>query len=254
MNNISILLLTKNEQENVKEWGSWIHKLSPVNEIVVIDDESTDDTVKNIKSLADKNLSVKIFKRKLDNNFSEQRNFGLKMCQNDWVLALDADETPTPEAISYLNQISLEKGYNYAFKRNIVYLGHIVSHGQCLDDCPIKLFNKNEGKYILTVHEIWESDAFTIDTYQTILHYSIKNLYLFLEKINHYSSIRAQELFNQGHHPHLWEIIFYPLLKFLNLYLLKFGFLDGTAGIIISLVLSFNSFLVRSKLWHLSQK
>jgi len=65
MNNLSLLLLTKNEQENLKEWGTWIHKLSTVNEIVVIDDESTDDTIKILKSLETKNLKVNIFKRKL---------------------------------------------------------------------------------------------------------------------------------------------------------------------------------------------
>ncbi|HBP51182.1 MAG: Glycosyl transferase family 2 [Candidatus Shapirobacteria bacterium GW2011_GWE1_38_10] len=254
MNNISLLLLTKNEQDNLKGWSDWIHQLTAINEIVVVDDESTDSTVKILKSFFTKELSINIFKKKLENNFSDQRNFGLKKCQNDWILFLDADEVPTEKTINYLNHLSLKNGENYSFKRSVVYLGHTISHGQCLNDLPIKLFNKNEGKFINPVHEIWESTSTTIDTYQTILHYSIKSLTAFLQKINFYSSLRAQELFNQKHHPHLWEIIIYPKLKFLDLYFLRLGFLDGTAGIILSLSLSFNSFLVRSKLWHLSQK
>ncbi|MCX5658088.1 MAG: hypothetical protein NTZ48_07735, partial [Candidatus Omnitrophica bacterium] len=108
--------------------------------------------------------------------------------------------------------------------------------------------------FIHPVHEIWQSSAITVNTNQVILHHSIKTLSIFLQKINFYSSIRAQELFDQKHHFHSWEITFYPKLKFIDLYFLKLGFLDGTAGIILSLALSFNSFLIRSKLWHLSQK
>lgn len=254
MNNLSLLLLTKNESENLKEWGSQLEKLTVVNELVVIDDESTDDTLKIIKNFASNNLKVNIFKRKLDNDFSAQRNFGLSKCQNDWVLFLDADEILTDKSINYINRLIPQNSQNYSFKRDIVYLGHTISHGQCLDDYPIKIFNKNEGTFINPVHEIWQSTADTIDSDQKILHYSLKNLSTFLEKINYYSTIRAQELHRQKHHPHLWEIILYPKLKFLDLYFLKLAFLDGVPGMILSLSLSLNSFLVRSKLWHLSQK
>ncbi len=254
MPKISLLLLTKNEQDNLNKWGSWIYDLKCLSEIIVIDDESTDDTLKILKSFSSLDLSVNIFKQKLDNNFSAQRNFGLSKCKNDWVLFLDADEIPTPKTIKYLNNLKLTNGHNYSFKRNIVYLNHSISHGQCLDDKPIKLFNKNEGKFIGPVHEVWESSSATIDSHQTILHHSIKNLNSFLEKINLYSTIRAKQLFAQKKKTSLWEIIFYPKFKFLDLYFLKLGFLDGIPGLILSLSLSFNSFLVRSKLWHLSQK
>lgn len=254
MNNLSLLLLTKNESENLKEWGSWIKKLNVVNEIVVIDDESTDDTIKVINSFASENLKINVYKRKINNDFSAQRNFGLSKCQNDWILSLDADEIPTDKCIFIINHLDLKKGQNYSFKRNIVYLGHTISHGQCLDDAPIKIFNKTEGIFEGTVHEIWKSNSDTYFTSQIILHYSIKNLSAFLEKINQYSTIRAQELYQQKHQPHLWEIIIYPKLKFLDLYFLKLGFLDGVPGMILSLSLSLYSFLVRSKLWHLSQK
>ena len=254
MPKISLLLLTNNEQDNLKQWGSWINKLTCLSEIVVVDDESTDDTINILKSFSSPAISVNVYKRKLDNNFSDQRNFGLGKCLSDWVLFLDADEIPTTETISYLNTLSPVNGHNYSFKRNINYLGHTLSHGQCLNDKPIKFFNKNEGKFINPVHEIWQSSASTIYSHQIILHYSIKNLNSFLEKINLYSAIRAKELFTQKKKTSLWEIIFYPKLKFIDLYFLKLGFLDGVAGLILSLSLSFNSFLVRSKLWHFSQK
>lgn len=254
MNNISLLLLTKNEQDNVKGWGSWLPKLSPINELIVIDDFSTDSTRTILKSLNSPTLKVRIFKRSLKNNFSLQRNYGLSKCKNNWVLFIDADEIPTENTINYINNLSPINGVNYSFKRNILYLGHTISHGQCLNDNQIKLFNKKEGKFIHPVHEVWKSNATTINTYQIIEHNSIKTLTNFLQKINSYSSVRALELFNQKKRTNLWEIIFYPKFKFLDLYLLKLGFLDGTPGIILSLSLSLHSFLVRAKLWHLQQK
>lgn len=254
MNNISLLLLTKNEQENVKGWRSWLPKLSRVNELIIVDDFSIDTTRTILKSLNSPNLKVRIFKKNLKNNFTRQRNFGLSKCQNNWVLFVDADEIPADSTISFLNKLSLKNGENYSFKRNIIYLGHTISHGQCLNDNQIKLFNKTEGKFIHPIHEVWQSQATTVDTNQIIEHHSIKTLSNFLQKINFYSSIRAEELFNQKKYTNLWEIIFYPKLKFLDLYFLKLGFLDGTPGIILSLSLSLHSFLVRAKLWHLQQK
>jgi len=254
MSKISILLLTKNESENLKRWGEWLPKLTIINELVLIDDKSTDNTVKVVKSFESKNLKVKVFEKNLNDDFATQRNFGISKCQNDWILSLDADEVPPEKTIKYLNELDPKNGENYAFKRDIVYLNHTLSYGQCWNDNPIKLFNKKEGKYHRPVHEIWQSNATTIYTDQKILHYSIKNLATFLEKINFYSSIRAQELYNQKHRSNLFEIILYTKLKFLDLYFFKLGFLDGVAGLILSLSLSFNSFLVRAKLWHLSQK
>lgn len=254
MNNISLLLITKNESKNLAEWGKFLPKLSRINELIVVDDFSSDNTREILRKFSSKKLSVHVFKRNLNQNFSAQRNAGLKKCQNDWVFFLDADEIPTPKTINYLNNLETRNGYNYSFKRDVLYLGHTISHGQCLRDYSIRLFNKNEGKFVNHVHEIWQSCSATIYTHQKLLHYSIKSLSSFLKKINIYSTIRSQRLFQKKHHSNLFEIIFYPLFKFINLYFLKFAFLDGVPGLIFSLSFSLNSFLVRAKLWHLQQK
>ena len=115
MNNLSLLLLTKNESENLKEWGNWIYKLTAVNEIIVVDDLSTDDTKKILKSFNSEKISVKIFSRKLNDNFSNQRNFGLSKSKNDWILSLDADEIPTTQTIDFINNLKPVIGQNYTF-------------------------------------------------------------------------------------------------------------------------------------------
>ncbi len=254
MYNLTLLLLTKNESSKLKEWESWLNQIKALNEIIVVDDYSTDDTKKITFSWANKKISVKFFTRSLDSDFSAQRNFGLSQSKNNWVLFLDADEIPNPDMIDYLNKLIPQNNRCYSFKRHLIYFEKSITHGQVLNDKPIKLFNKKYGKFTGKVHEVWSSSCQNIFTHTSLNHYSFDNLNTFLDKVNFYSSIRAQELFSQHHKTNLLEIIFYPLLKFKYLYFFKLGFLDGVPGLILSLTISLHSFLNRAKLWHLSQE
>ena len=249
-NNISLLVLCKNESENLKGWGSWINKIKTINELVLIDDESTDDSLETIKKLATKDLIVKTFSRKLNNDFSNQRNFAVSKCTNDFVFWLDPDETPSPELTTFLNNFSGSKS-NYSFKRDDIFIGHHLRHGETVNIDFVRLFNKNTGKFIGKVHETWQSTTPVIKTNFAIIHQSHKDLTSFFTKINFYSTIRAQELFDQKVNTNLILIMAYPKLKFIQNYFFRLGFLDSTAGMILALGMSFHSFLVRAKLWKL---
>lgn len=251
MPNISIILLTKNEQENLQKWKDWLPKLMTINEIIAVDDNSSDNTKKILKSFETNNLSIKIFDRKVDGDFASQRNFAISKATNNWILSIDADEIPSPKLISYLNNLVLDNNYCYSINRYLVYKKHVLYHGPSATDKPIRLFNKTTGKFNGNVHEIWSTDNKIINLNFPIFHYSAPNLKTFLNKLNKYSTIRAQELFDNKVKVNLFDIIFYPKAKFIQYYFWHLGFIDGTAGLIISLSLSFYSFLVRSKLWRL---
>jgi len=254
MTNISLLLLTKNESQHLKSWHQWLPKINRINELIVIDDNSTDKTKDILTQLSSKNLSVKIFSRGLDNNFSAQRQFGLSKSSNDWILWLDADELPDDNMIQFLNNIDLSQynNYAYSFKRHDIFLGHSLNFGETGQQQFIRLFNNKHGKFTGLVHEIWSSSQKIIATNNTIIHHSHQNISDFLRKINFYSDIRARELFCQHQPVNILNIIIYPLGKFIQNYFSRLGFLDGTAGIVFALGMSFHSFLVRSKLWALS--
>ncbi|MBR9677249.1 glycosyltransferase family 2 protein [Candidatus Woesearchaeota archaeon] len=89
MKNITLsgLILTHNNSRTIKQCINSIKSI--VDELVIIDDYSTDDTLKIIKKLYPK---FKVHKRKLNNNFAAQRNFALTKVENDWVLFIDSDE------------------------------------------------------------------------------------------------------------------------------------------------------------------
>ncbi|MFA4826888.1 MAG: glycosyltransferase family 2 protein [Candidatus Shapirobacteria bacterium] len=250
---ISLLLLTHNSSLDLTKHFGWLKDCQAIDEIVVVDDNSTDNTKKIVDGFQTKKRSIKFFSRGLENDFSAQRNFALSKTKNDWVLWLDPDEQPEEKLIRFLGNIDTSL-YNYAFKRPLVYLNNILTHGESFNVYITRLFNKNHGQFAGLVHETWQSSKPVVQKDLSILHYSIPNLKAFLEKINFYSTLRAQELFNQKVKTNLFQIIFYPKAKFIQNYIFRLGFLDFTPGIIIALCMSFHSFLVRSKLWHLSQK
>ena len=80
---ISALAITLNEEENVKRY---VESLSFADEIIFIDSQSVDNTIKFAEE-----MGVKVVQRKFD-NFSNQRNFGIKQAKNDWIIFFDLDE------------------------------------------------------------------------------------------------------------------------------------------------------------------
>jgi len=255
MINISLNLITKNEAENLSKNFTWLKKCPAINEVVCIDDNSTDDTLKTLKLLSkdNPNITFSIHQNPLNKNFSRQRQLALHKSTNDWILWLDADEVPSQQLINFLNNLK-PTHQSYSFKRKDIFLGQKLKHGETNNQNFTRLFNKNYGKYIHPVHEVWESTKKTKETDLEIIHHSHPNMTSFLRKINFYTDIRAKELYDQNKKSNLFQIIFYPLAKFFQNYLLRLGFLDGVPGIILALSMSLHSFVVRAKLWKLWQK
>lgn len=251
---ISILLLTHNEESNLQKYWTWLDQSKTINEIIVIDDNSTDKTTEILRKMETKKIKVKIFKRGLENNFSNQRNFGITKTSNNWILWLDADEKPSKSLIRFLNHIDDLQYKNYAFKRNDIFIGHELNHGENANQYFLRFFNKKYGCFAGAVHEVWQTPNRIEYKKLHIHHYPHQSLKSFIKKINFYTDIRAQELYDQNQKSNLFQIIFYPLGKFIQDYFFKLGFLDATPGIIMALGMSFHSFLVRAKLWHLSHQ
>lgn len=248
---ISLLLLTKNESKNLEKRWSWLPKCKAIKEIVVVDDNSSDNTVELCQKLSSKNRVVKIFKRELNNDFASQRNFGISKTNYNWILWLDADEKPSKKLIQFLNHFDVGQYKNYAFKRQDIFLKHKLKHGETAYLSFIRLFNKKYGHFEGQVHEGWDTNKLIKSTKYVIYHYSHSTIKSFIQKINIYSDIRSKELFQKQVSTNMFEIIFFPIGKFFQNYFLRLGFLDGTPGIILALCMSFHVFLNKAKLWHL---
>lgn len=248
---LSLLLLTKNESKNIDKNFNWLPTCKSIKEIIVVDDSSSDNTIELCQKLGSKNRIVKIFNRDLNNDFASQRNFGVSKTNHNWVLWLDADEKPSKKLIRFINHFDKKQYKAYAFKRQDIFLGHVLKHGENASLNFTRLFSKNYGSFYGRVHEVWKTKRITKNTNLIIYHYSHQTVKSLVQKINFYTDIRAQELFNKGIKTNMFQIIFYPIGKFFQNYFFRLGFLDGTPGIIMSLCMSFHVFLNKSKLWHL---
>jgi glycosyltransferase involved in cell wall biosynthesis len=249
---ISAIVLTKNEEKNIL---ACLHSLEWCDEIVVVDDYSIDQTIELITKLNKKNIHF--HQRHLENDFSKQRNFGLSKARYEWVLFVDADEQVSSslqfEIVSTINN-SIENYIGYYIKRSDVIWGRELRHGESGNIKLIRLGKKDKGIWVGSVHETWRMQGKVSELKNSLTHYPHQTLLEFLQEINYYTTLRAEELYGKGVQATSWTIVLYPLGKFLSNYFIKLGFLDGIAGLVFAIMMSFHSFLVRSKLWQLWQQ
>ncbi len=249
---ISAVVLTKNEENKIIDC---LESLVWCDEIIVIDDFSDDRTVELIENL--KNKKIIVFRRRLLDDFSQQRNFGLEKASNNWALFVDADEQISPslqyEILSHLTS-PLQNYAGYFMPRRDVMWGRVLNHGESGATRLLRLAKKSAGKWKGIVHERWIIKGQTGELVNPLLHLPHQTLHEFLREINYYTSLRASELYKNRSKSSFWSIILYPKTKFVVNYFVKMGFLDGIEGLQLAIIMSFHSFLVRAKLWLLWQK
>jgi len=244
---ITVVVLTKNEESNIERC---LKSISWSDEIVVVDDQSTDLTVKIAED-----FGAKVYQRKLEGDFASQRNFALQKAVEEWVLFVDADEE-VPEGLrqEIINAIKDPKAVNgFYLKRKDYFLGKWLGYGETASVRLLRLGRKGAGEWQGKVDEIWEIRG-TKKTLRTpLLHYPHPTLTQFLESINERSTLNARRFYEEGKRVSFFDWL-KPCLKFFQNYFLRLGFLDGVYGFVFAVLMSFHSFLVRGKLYLIWRK
>jgi hypothetical protein len=171
------------------------------------------------------------------------------------VIFLDADEEVSQELkLEIINTLKNPEFSAYYLKRRDFFWERELRFGEIKkvrEKGILRLFKKNAGKWQGQVHETFQTNLPKGKSNNYLNHYPHPTIKSFLEKINYYSGLRAQELDNSGKKTNILEIICLPLGKFLLNYFIYLGFLDGPAGFVYAFMMSFHSFLVRGKLFEL---
>ena len=242
--NLSAVVLTKNEEENLRDC---LESLKFCDEVIVIDDESKDKTV-NIA----KESGAKIFIRPLGGDFSAQRNLGLEKATNRWVLFVDADERVSQkleeEILDEINRPG-NPHVGYYMRRDDYLWGKKLKFGETANLLFLRLARKSGGKWERCVHEVWKVTGRTKTLNSPLLHYPHQTLREFIKDINFHSDLDVDAKKKEGKKSNLMKIIFWPRGKFINNWIFRLGFLDGNRGFMLALMMSFHSFLSWSKLW-----
>jgi len=155
----------------------------------------------------------------------------------------------TRRVVNNLKIKSIDHYQGFYVKRKDFIFGKWLRYGEAGKIKLLRLARKNAGKWQGAVHETWEVRGKTAEFKNHLLHYPHPTVKDFLRKIDEYSTIRARELYRQGIKTNFFEIVAYPIGKFLKNFVWYFGFLDGPSGFLHAVFMSFHSFLVRGKLW-----
>lgn len=238
------VILAKNEQENIKKC---IESLRFCDQVIVVDDESTDATVNSAKK-----VKAKVVTRALNGDYSAQRNWAIEQVKSGWILFVDADEeVSTKLATEITSQIQKIEYKGFMIPRVDFIWGRELHHGDVGNVKILRLARKGAGKWQGRVHETWNIEGRVGVLKNPLLHRPHPTMAAFLKHINRYSTIRARELYKGEIKTNIGQISLYPFAKFLYLYFWKLGFLDSTAGFVHAMTMAFYTFLTRGKLWLL---
>ncbi len=245
---ISAAIITFNEEKNIRQC---LESIKWVDEIIVVDSLSTDRTAEICRHYTDR-----VIQRPWPGHV-KQKQFALEQATGDWILSLDADERLSPEAVEeiksrVLNGPSSVDGF--IFPRQAYYLGRWIKHGGWYPDSKLRLVRKGKALWGgQDPHDklILNGEAERLQG--KILHYVYSNITQQLKTVDSFSTVSAEQWHRQGKRFNLFLLLVRPPIRFLEMYLWKRGFLDGTAGFIIAVVSSYYVFLKYCKLWELKK-
>jgi len=246
---LSIAIITFNEEKNIRECIDSVIDIA--DEIVIYDSFSSDKT-EEICISYDK---VEFVKHPFDGHVN-QKNRALEACSSDWILSIDADERVTPELReSILKFLSSNPGAIAAkFPRLTYHMRDYIRHSGWYPNARYRLVKKAYAKWGgENPHDVIEIDGKGVLLTGDLIHYSFVDLSDQVNTINKFSSIKAFTRFEKGKRFSLLRMFFKPVSKFVELYLIKRGLLDGMRGFIIAVSSAYSAFLVEAKIYELDK-
>lgn len=228
MPSISATIITHNEAANI---ARAIRSLDVADEILVVDSNSTDETVKIAASLGARTISHHM------EGFAAQKNFALHEARHQWILGLDADEELDEDARSAILEWkqSTPTAAGYRLARRARYLARWILHSGWYPDYKVRLFDRRrarwEGAY---VHESVVVNGPVATLTGEILHYTYDSIEEHRSRMEFYTDLAAREMLDLGKRVGYMRRKFVPAWTFFHTYFLRLGVLDGYPGFLIA--------------------
>jgi len=245
---LSVIVIVKNEVHNIKDC---LNSVSWAKELLVVDDNSTDKTVAIAES-----CSAKVYQREMDVE-GIQRNFAIDKVHEEWVLSLDADERVSDALASEIKEV-VEKddlkicGYAIPIK---TFIGKRWIRGAGYYPATrLRLFRKGKLRYQeAAVHPGVLLEGKRAFLKGDIIHYGIKDLAQFVNKLNRQTTLEAQKWLLDGRRVSLLNSIRKTLDRFFRNYLRKGGIKDGFLGFIMSCFHGLYQLFAYAKYWEMKR-
>lgn len=248
MEKVSVAIITQNEALNIRPC---LESVQWADEIVVVDSGSSDDTGKICQA-----HGARLFTEGWK-GFARQKNSAIDKVSHEWVLSLDADER-IPGALRQEIQALLSAGPDcdgYCIARKNFFLGRWIRRCGWYPDYNLRLFRRGRGRFLeRAVHEKVEVKGRVGYLKNPMEHHTYRSLSDFAERMERYSTLAALEMKKEGKGFHFHDIFLRPPLTFLQMYVLRGGFLEGYYGFLLSVLYSFYTLLKYGKLKELQEK
>jgi len=241
---LSVIIITRNEEANIAEC---IQSVQFADEVIVLDNASTDNTVQVARSLgANVHISADW------PGFGPQKNRALALAKGDWVLSVDADERVTSTLREEILQaLALGKtAQAYEIPRRSSYCGQFIAHSGWSPDYVLRLFRRGSAKFSDDlVHEKVVFAGRPEKLVQPLLHLSFPDFESVLDKLNRYSSAGAQSMARSGKTASLASAVGHGLWAFFRTYVIRRGFLDGQIGLALAISNAQGTYYRYAKRW-----
>jgi len=242
---LSVTVITKNEARNIEDC---LRSVAWAQEIVVVDKYSTDGTADMAKG-----LGARVYQESWK-GFARQKNCAVEKATGDWILSLDADERITVPLKEEIEETMGRKDafHGYFIARKNFFSGQWIRHGGWYPDYCLRLFKKGSGRFEeRAVHEKVVITGSTGYLSNPLEHYTYRSVADYLIRMERYSRLAALEI-AEAKRPLLWSALtLRPAFTFLNMYLLRGGFLDGKKGLFLAASYAYYTFL---KYYRFSEK
>ena len=245
-NKVSAVISAYNEEKNIKDC---LQSLSWADEIIVIDNSSTDKT-----ALIAKKYTSKVYSQPNNKMLNVNKNYGFSKAKNSWILNLDADERVSPELKKEIEALFKKEIYFSGFempRKNIIF-GKWIRHGIWWPDYQVRLFKKEKGKFDCRhVHEKLNLKGKLGKLKNPLIHYNYQTIDQYIYKFTHiYTDSEVENFLESGKKIYWWDAIRMPVDDFLANFLARSLYKEGLHGLVLSILQSFYTFVVFCKIWE----
>ncbi|MFQ6069164.1 MAG: glycosyltransferase family 2 protein [Candidatus Aminicenantales bacterium] len=249
---ITAAVITRNEEKRLEPALKSVAEVA--DEIVVVDSYSDDETLKIARR-----YNCRIFHRKWK-DYADQKNYASSRARHPWIFSLDADERISPELKAEILSLK-DRDHSYSgfsIPVSNYYLGKWIRHTGWYAARQIRLFLKErahwEGE---SINETLVIEGEVGKLRGKIHHFAFRSISNELKRMDKYSGLEAKKLYTAGKKCRLFHLLFSPFSGFMKVYFFRLGFLDGFAGLVISVFNGYERFIRYAKLreiWHKGER
>lgn len=245
---ISVVVNTYNEERNITRC---LKSIDPyVDEIVVVDMHSQDQTV----SLAQK-FTDKIWQHEYVGYVEPARNFAINKASGDWIFLIDADEVLPNTLGEQLRRLAADSRYAfYRLPRQNFIFGQKLTHSGWWPDYQIRFFKYGAVTWNDEIHSIPLTQGkgmdLAADKKNALIHYHYDSISQFIERMNRYTTQEARQLVKDGYVFTWKNILTKPVSEFLTRFFAWEGYKDGFHGLVLSSLQAISFLIVELKVWE----